>query len=1343
MTIQISGILLGGSSGSGGSAAALADLTDVAFPNSLQDGQYLRYNSVQNNWQNSFINSDIYGYVVDNLLGTNGISVSTQSNKHYIGFNLSASGDVKPTTVAGGSLNLQLVDINTAPGTYGGISQIPVITIDAKGRVTSVTTTTVAGGGTVSSVELSGGSTGLSVIGGPITTAGTITLTGNLNVQSGGTGTTGLTGYVVGNGSDPYSAVSTIPGQDIVGDISGRAANITGVLSVEQGGTGSTTAAEAINQLLPPQAGNSGKILKTDGANVYWETSGGAGQGSVTSVAIDGSRGISVTGSPIVDSGTITLTLGVIQPDGIESFGPITGSNLSGTNTGDQIIELTGDVTGTGTGSFATTLSETGVVAGTYGNAGQIPQIVVDSKGRISAISEIGIAESGLGTVTSVAVSGGSTGLITLGGPVTSTGVIEITGTLNVAHGGTGATTLSGYLVGNGTNPVTAVSSIPGSSVSGDISGNSANVTGIIPVSNGGTGVTTVQEIIDLILPSQDGLSGQVLQTDGTTLSWQTISGLGTLTDISVIAENGVTALVTNSTAEPVITIGLGDITPTSVAATGTVTGSNLSGTNTGDQTIELTGDVTGTGVGTFETTLADTGVIAGTYGSQSKVSQITVDSKGRITSANEIDIAGLGLGTVSSVDVSGGTTGLTTTGGPILDSGTIVLDGTLSVSHGGTGADSLSGYLFGNGTDPVSASTTIPGAAIAGDISGNAANVTGIVPVEHGGTGATTLDGILNNALPPQTGQDGKYFKTTGAVTYWGKLTQPDVVEALASAPVDLRYIATSTQGNSIYLRRDTDYTGGTPGWVNSALFIDTYTGPSTTTFEWGLTSRLNNYSTAGENVGAYLQGNKYATGPTWGACVEVNDKTGTNTSSTSGGTVGLEVDVWANGVDAFKQRIGVDVVVGKSNAAGAKSIAHSGVRVGAQNNNNTQAAFLNGFEVLSADDSAFLSTANGQRGLDLRGTYTSAAIDLSNSIVGNGTAIRLKSGTSITFGNDAYRTRYIDTRVEFLSGGTRKAYIDLTAPGDIQLNKTYVSSVSLVPQSGIISGVSDSTGNAVITLGLGDIVPASVAATGTVTGSNLSGINTGDQTIILSGDVTGTGTNAFVTTLATVNSAPQTDAFRKITVNSKGLVIDTSEVTAEDIATALGGPLSVANGGTGTDSISGLIKGNGSVPFTSAIAGTDYVSPNQPAEYTAQQTFNGSTSSFGAVFKSVSEQVSIVTAGIAGLVNFYLSDAAVAYYTLPSTADWQLDISFSPGTTLGIAMPVGQSITLTTIVTQGATAFVSTGFSIDGVAVTPKWLGGQPPDARPMSVDMYTYTIVKQSATDYTVLAAHAPYQ
>ena len=63
----------------------------------------------------------------------------------------------------------------------------------------------------------------------------------------------------------------------------------------------------------------------------------------------------------------------------------------------------------------------------------------------------------------------------------------------------------------------------------------------------------------------------------------------GTVTTLSVVTANGVSGTVANPTTTPAITIVLGAITPASVAASGTVTASNLSGsssgTNTGDQT--------------------------------------------------------------------------------------------------------------------------------------------------------------------------------------------------------------------------------------------------------------------------------------------------------------------------------------------------------------------------------------------------------------------------------------------------------------------------------------------------------------------------------------------------------------------------------------------------------------------------------------------------------------------------------------------------------------------------------------------------------------------------------------
>lgn len=55
----------------------------------------------------------------------------------------------------------------------------------------------------------------------------------------------------------------------------------------------------------------------------------------------------------------------------------------------------------------------------------------------------------------------------------------------------------------------------------------------------------------------------------------------------------------------------------------------------------------------------------------------------------------------VYGVDVSGGTTGLTTTGGPIYTEGTITLGGTLAISNGGTGATTQTGALYNILPDP------------------------------------------------------------------------------------------------------------------------------------------------------------------------------------------------------------------------------------------------------------------------------------------------------------------------------------------------------------------------------------------------------------------------------------------------------------------------------------------------------------------------------------------------------------------------------------------------------------------------------------------------------------------
>lgn len=89
----------------------------------------------------------------------------------------------------------------------------------------------------------------------------------------------------------------------------------------------------------------------------------------------------------------------------------------------------------------------------------------------------------------------------------------------------------------------------------------------------------------------------------------------GTVTSVSVTTANGVSGSVDNPTTTPAITLTLGNITPVDVTASGNVTGSNLSGNNTGDQnlfeTIAVSGqdNVVALGPGSILTFAAGSGV--------------------------------------------------------------------------------------------------------------------------------------------------------------------------------------------------------------------------------------------------------------------------------------------------------------------------------------------------------------------------------------------------------------------------------------------------------------------------------------------------------------------------------------------------------------------------------------------------------------------------------------------------------------------------------------------------------------------------------------------------------------
>jgi hypothetical protein len=74
---------------------------------------------------------------------------------------------------------------------------------------------------------------------------------------------------------------------------------------------------------------------------------------------------------------------------------------------------------------------------------------------------------------------------------------------------------------------------------------------------------------------------------------------------------------------------------------------------------------------------------------------------------------------------------------------------------------------------------------------------------------------------------------------------------------------------------------------------------------------------------------------------------------------------------------------------------------------------------------------------------------------------------------------------------------------------------------------------------------------------------------------------------------------------------------------------------------------------------------------------------------------------------------------------------------------MSTGQSVTMTFLVTQGATAYYNSAVTIDGSSVTPKWFGGSAPSAgNANGIDVYTYTVIKTGSAAYVVIASQSRF-
>jgi hypothetical protein len=419
-----------------------------------------------------------YQIRVGDLLSVAGVPTSRQV---IAGTGLQGGGQLSSNVTLsianGGVGSVQLASSGVTPGSYGSATEIPVLTVDTTGRVVAATTIAASISGYVPDSRQVIAGTGLSG-GGALT--GNVTLTANLsNATPLAVDTTGSAGV----STDMSRADHTHPAIDLADDD-----QVDGLLGLDNGGTARSIVPDegaiiwcGADGLYVGPVGTAGQVLVSNGTGEYtWGSAllvvdqpanviyAGPAAGPDAPTAFR-----AMVNADLPNSGVSANTYGsstAIPVITVNAKGVITNVTTAVSGSVTSVNGQTGVVVLTASDVGAPSTSGTGAT-GTWGisvsgNAatatnvagGAANKIVYNTGSNTSAFIDAPTVSAtflkwtgsaftwdtaGAGTVTSVDVSGGTTGLTTSGGPITSSGTITIAGTLAVANGGTGATDAS------------------------------------------------------------------------------------------------------------------------------------------------------------------------------------------------------------------------------------------------------------------------------------------------------------------------------------------------------------------------------------------------------------------------------------------------------------------------------------------------------------------------------------------------------------------------------------------------------------------------------------------------------------------------------------------------------------------------------------------------------------------------------------------------------------------------------------------------------------------------------------------------------------------------------------
>jgi hypothetical protein len=125
----------------------------------------------------------------------------------------------------------------------------------------------------------------------------------------------------------------------------------------------------------------------------------------------------------------------------------------------------------------------------------------------------------------------------------------------------------------------------------------------------------------------------------------------------------------------------------------------------------------------------------------------------------------------------------------------------------------------------------------------------------------------------------------------------------------------------------------------------------------------------------------------------------------------------------------------------------------------------------------------------------------------------------------------------------------------------------------------------------------------------------------------------------------------------------------------------------------------------------------------------------------RGIEEDINIVASAATGTINFDVATASIWYYTSNATANHTLNFRYNSTTTLNAALPVGDTITLVWLNTNGATPYWPNVIQIDGTNVTAK-LPATISGGNASAIDAYSYTIIKTANATFTVLATQTKF-